>query len=277
MEHSIALFTNMESAIIPASSLEITDTKYTEEQYGDFVDIHGPVLTIAEFQKRRNLPLNEQCSSVFYSKTAHLNDNDFVEIDRSILETIGFKNTVYEVKHKNGVVKLDKDGNPKLKDVRADFSAAIRSLRNTHGFIEGSSFDDTTAHFVVLKTGKMKQQNGGQNKQSIWIKKNALEKWIHFYKISRHTSKNIQNGVVYFIHMQGNLNMFKVGYSTNFIKRLESLQVGNPHLLCLYKKIDNVSRKTETRLHHLFSKRHIRGEWFAITPDMIDSICKLMP
>ena len=174
----------MESAIIPASSLEITNMKYAEEQYGDFVDIHGPVLTIAEFQKRRNLPLNEQISSVFYSRTAHLSDNDFVEIDRSVLEMIGFKNTVYEVKDKDGSVKLDKNGNPKLKDVWADFSHAIRCLRNTAGFIEGSSLDDTHAHFIIQKLGNhgifssSQAQYGGQNKQSLWIRMRALEHFI---------------------------------------------------------------------------------------------------
>ena len=241
----------MENSIVP-SSLEVTNMTYAEEQYGGFVDIHNRVLTMSA-------------------------DNDFIEIDRSVLEMIGFKNIFSEQKDKHGNLKRDVNGDPLLKDMRNDFSSAIRYLRNTAGFIEGSSFDDNTAHFVVIKTGKTQHQYGGQNKQSLWMRKNALEKWILFYKITGHTSKNTQNGVVYFIHMEGNLNMFKVGYSTNFIKRLESLQVGNPHLLCLYKTIDNVSRKTEARLHHLFSKRHIRGEWFAITPDMIDSVCKLMP
>jgi hypothetical protein len=29
--------------------------------------------------------LNEQCASVFFDKTAHLTDSDFIEIDRPIL------------------------------------------------------------------------------------------------------------------------------------------------------------------------------------------------
>ena len=205
--------------------------------------------------------------------------NDFIEITREILETIGFKNSFYEKKDKNGNLKLDEDGNPLLKDMRTDFSTAVRCLRNTSGFIEGSSFDDTSAHFVIRKSVNhvrfthSKVQNGGQNKQSVWMRKTALEKWTHFYKITGYMSKNIQNGVVYFIHMKGNLEMFKIGYSTNLNKRLESLQIGNPHVLCVYKIIDNVSRKIETRLHHLFRKNHIRGEWFSITPEMIDSVC----
>ena len=124
----------MENSIV-LSSLEVSNTKYAEKQYCDFVDVHGPILTISEFQKRRNLPLNKQCLSVFYSKTAHLTDIDFVEIDRPIIKMIGLKNTVYEMKDKNGTVKLDKNGNPKLKDIVSDFSSAIRCLRNTVGFI----------------------------------------------------------------------------------------------------------------------------------------------
>ena len=64
-----------------------------------------------------------------------------------------------------------------------------------------------------------------------------------------------------------------LGYTTDLNKRLESLQIGNPHLLCTYRTIENVSRKMETRLHRLFNEKKIRGEWFAITPDMIDSVC----
>ena len=74
---------------------------------------------------------------------------DFVEIDRKILEMIGFKNIFSKKKDKNGNTKLDSKGNPILRDMRSDFNSAIRFLRNTVGFIEGSSFDDIHAHFVV--------------------------------------------------------------------------------------------------------------------------------
>ena len=88
---------------------------YAQEQYGDFVDIHQPLFTISEFQKRRGLPLNEQCANVFYTRTAHLTDNDFIEIDRSILQMIGFKNSFTEKKDKNGNTKVDENGNPFYK------------------------------------------------------------------------------------------------------------------------------------------------------------------
>ena len=115
----------MEEAIVSASVLEIKDLKVAHEQYDDFVDIHRPVLSISEFKEKRNLPLNEKCASVFYSKTAHLKDCDFIEIDRSVLETIGFKNTFAEQKDKSGNIKLNETGNPKMRDMCNDFSNAI--------------------------------------------------------------------------------------------------------------------------------------------------------
>ena len=57
-------------------------------------------------------------------------------------------------------------GNPKLKDMQSEFYQAIRHLRNTAGFIECSSSDDTTAHFVLGKLTSFpifQVQMGGQN------------------------------------------------------------------------------------------------------------------
>ena len=67
----------MEGAIVP-SVLEVTNMTYAEEQYGDFVNINSPVLNMSQFKEKRGLPLNEKCADIFYSKTAHLGDNDFI-------------------------------------------------------------------------------------------------------------------------------------------------------------------------------------------------------
>ena len=170
--------------VIISPTLEVVNMTYAQEQYGDFVDILNPLLSISDFKQKRNLPLNEQCSSVFYAKTAHLKDIDYVEIDRPILEMIGFKNIISSKKDKNGNINLDSKGNPILRDTRSDFNSAIRCLRNTVGFIEGSSFDDLHAHFVVQKAAQLKgcaaNSNGGAglNKQSIWIRMRALEHFV---------------------------------------------------------------------------------------------------
>ena len=49
----------MEQAIV-LSVLEVTNTMYAQEQYGDFVNINSPVLNISQFKEKRGLPLNEK-------------------------------------------------------------------------------------------------------------------------------------------------------------------------------------------------------------------------
>ena len=78
-------------------------------------------------------------------------------------------------------MKLDANGKPLLKDMQNNFSTAVRCLRNTAEFVEGAFFDDINAHFVIQKHDKLQilhVQNGGQNKQSLWIRMRALEHFI---------------------------------------------------------------------------------------------------
>ena len=138
-----------EGAIISTSILEMKDLQLAHDQYDDFVDVCGPLLTVAEFKTRRGLPLNEQCAAVFYEKTVHLKDNDFIEIDRQMLQMIGFKNTFTEKKDRYGNVQLDENGNPKLEDNRNDFSNAMRCLRKMAGFNESDNFDSNEADYVL--------------------------------------------------------------------------------------------------------------------------------
>jgi len=173
------------NTVIISPALEVVNMTYAQEKYGDFVDILNPILSISDFKQKRNLPLNEQCSSVFYAKTAHLKDIDYVEIDRPILEMIGFKNIFSIKKDKYGKIKIDKNGNPLLKDMRSDFNNAIRCLRNTVGFIEGTSLNDIHSHFVIQKAGvpfgtpeNSRHGGAGLNKQCIWIRMRALEHFV---------------------------------------------------------------------------------------------------
>ena len=169
----------MESAIVQ-SVLEVTNMTYAEEKYGSFVDINTSVLDLSHFKEKGQLPLNETCAEVFYSKTAHLKEHDFIKIDREMLQMIGFTNTFKEKKDSKGTLKLDVNGNPKKEDKRQDFNNAIKCLRNTEGFIEGKSLDDIEAHFVLEKLAHIpgRATHGGQNKQHLWIRMRALEHFI---------------------------------------------------------------------------------------------------
>ena len=211
-----------EGAVVPTSVLAVVDLQLAHDRYDDFADIHRPMLSLADFKEQRNLPLNEKCTSVFYAKTAHLKDHDFIEIDRPILETIGFKNIFSEKKDKNKNTKLDENGNPMLQDMRTDFSQAIRCLRNTVGFVEGTSFDDERAHFVIKKFSaklpsfaeKSSHGGAGQNKQSLWIRMRALEHFIIMANTCN--SFNIRE---YFIDMKRIMteyNMYQTVYRAKY-------------------------------------------------------------
>ena len=95
---------------------------------------------------------------------------NFIEIDRSILKSIGFKNTFSEEKDKNGNLKIDDEtGNPKLMDNRHDFKSATRSLRR-RGFKEGTGFADPNAHFVIKKVKvSSNNQRGGHKNSQFWF------------------------------------------------------------------------------------------------------------
>ena len=220
----------MENTVI-TPILDVVNMTYAQEKYGEFVNILNPVLSISEFKEKRNLPLNEQSSSVFYAKTAHLRDIDFVEIDRSILEIIGFKNIILEKKDKDGNIKIDEQGNAIVKDTRSDFNSAIRCLRNTMGFIEGSSLDDVHAHFVVQRTGQLqscpgKSRHGGAglNKQCIWIRMRALEHFI----IMANTCNSflIREYFLDLKHILTEYNMYQTVYRAKYDLCLKDTTIG---------------------------------------------------
>lgn len=190
---------------------------------------------------------------------------NFVEVDRPILETIGFKNILSKVK--------DKNGNIKLQDSRSDFRNATRYLRTNPIFVEGTSFDDPQAHFVIKRLKiESRSQGGVRFRHCIWIRQEMLDKWINHAKISGNFNRKNGNGLVYFIHEEADFKRFKIGYTTNLSMRLLSLQTGNPDQLVVYKTIENATKRTETQLHGMFAQYRIRGEWFAIDSNIIDQI-----
>ncbi len=77
---------------------------------------------------------------------------------------------------------------------------------------------------------------------------------------------------VYFIK-EGDDDIFKVGYIGNLIERLQTLQVGNSRNLSVYKTIICKSASFyEKFIHHNIQKYHIKGEWYRLSKDLIDSL-----
>ena len=68
----------------------------------------------------------------------------------------------------------------------------------------------------------------------------------------------------------------KIGIANNPNKRLKTFQTANHEELIILRviKVENraLAFKLETALHQKFKKYHIRGEWFKLTPTVIDFI-----
>ena len=241
-----------QNSVVTTSSLEIQNLRLAHEQYDGFVDVSCPLLSVSEFKSRRGLPLNEQCAAVFYSKTAHLGDKDFIEVDRQMLEIIGFKNNFIEKKDKQGNVKDDEHGNPLLSDMRNDFSSAIRCLRNTVGFVEGKSFDDLQCHFIVQKP-TTNQRNGGAglNKKSVWIRKQTLEHFV----IMTNTSNSFMIRE-YFIDLKRIMteyNMYQAVYRSKQALSIKDTKIDKlvEKMDMLTEKIDSQSKKIDSQSQKL--------------------------
>ena len=154
----------------------------------------------------------------------------------------------------------------KKMDNRIDFSNFLRFLRNHPDvFIEGAAFEDNNINYVLKKCGR------GLKRYDIWAHRDIIDKCLE--NACFVPRKTLDDGMLYFIQEVEKFNRFKIGYTTNIAKRLEALQIGNPDTLVVYKKIKNVSRTIEKQVHECFAKHHIRGEWFAITPEDIEHIC----
>ena len=129
-----------------------------------------PMLSFTEYIEQRGYKLNAECVNVFYNRIKHLKEQDFVEIDRTVLEAFGYANTFKVVKI-NGVAKLDSNGNQVLIDGRSDFTTVIRYLRTMKSFTEGTSLDDINADYVLVPD----LTSRGGKKNLLYVKKEMLE------------------------------------------------------------------------------------------------------
>ena len=194
---------------------------------------------------------------------------NFILVDRSILRKLGYHNTWKQITDNKGNVKQDSNGKPKMIDNRNVFTNFTLFLRKrSEQFIKGTSFENEQAHYII-KT-RTESFNRGKKRNDIWVRKDVLEQCLQNANFI--PRKYIEHGIVYFIQEENKFNRFKIGFTRNLAKRLVALQIGNPDVLIVYRSIENVSVQKEHELHQFFANYHIRGEWYSITTDMIDSI-----
>lgn len=123
------------------------------------------------------------------------------------------------------------------------------------GFVEliGTFMD---AHNATIDSSRRSRLGNNLFKQEVHqIIQNEKE------KLTLEPSKKSKKGYLYlFSHTNG---LTKIGFSSNPQRREKTLQAEDPriHMLCARKG----TLQQERRLHRIFSKKRIRGEWFDLT------------
>ena len=70
----------------------------------------------------------------------------------------------------------------------------------------------------------------------------------------------------------GNTDYYKIGVSVDIKKRMQSLQIGNPHRLTIYESVYTKCRYLEGEIHRKLKQYRVQGEWFHFDKDVIKNI-----
>jgi hypothetical protein len=215
----------------------IFNNKVNFHESYDFIDITTPVLSIAEFAERINVVFDEECL-LLCQRIHHLKDTDWIHLDRTMLEIIGFQNTMME--------KVSKKGDIKLIDKRLDFSNAKRCLSKV--FPCGDSFDDNDHQWIIIKLvlpeRRTSLQHGGNNKEEIWIRRQALE----IFNATAMTSKSHRN-MIFLISMKNLVFDYQYYFSSYELKKKEFfLTEKDDNINQLMIKIDTIIQQNDDLL-----------------------------
>lgn len=89
----------------------------------------------------------------------------------------------------------------------------------------------------------------------------------------RKTPTGDGDGWIYFVQCGDDAGPIKIGHATDLRGRLDKMQIGCPYLLRLLASffIKGGVQSAESMLHERFAAHWIRGEWFACTPELLDT------
>ena len=97
-----------------------------------------------------------------------------------------------------------------------------------------------------------------------YVSKEPIFGWAHYNKLKKEKESNTVAKRQYLYLMRSEIGLFKIGISTNPRARLSSLISSSGldvELLAFYKTNED-AKEVEKKLHKLFKKYHVRGEWF---------------
>lgn len=101
-----------------------------------------------------------------------------------------------------------------------------------------------------------------------WLAKKTGRPELLREKHSMDTITRCATSVVYFIRC---CDFIKIGKAVNIEMRMSELQVGNPFPLTLLGTIPG-GYDEEKNYHAIFCEARHRGEWFRITPELVDGL-----
>lgn len=84
-------------------------------------------------------------------------------------------------------------------------------------------------------------------------------------------NNTFNNSSTFIYIISNNNNAIKIGHSYNPLKRLRQLQTGNDSKLKLLLIVE-ADKHLERRLHKMFFFHKKCGEWFNVTPELLDVI-----
>lgn len=93
--------------------------------------------------------------------------------------------------------------------------------------------------------------------------------WMDEYDHEREVYSD--RSAVYFI-LSTKLRRVKIGFATNRWQRFSDIQAHSADELDMIGYLLGGRSKTESALHRLFAKEHVRGEWFHYTPRIMDFV-----
>lgn len=100
------------------------------------------------------------------------------------------------------------------------------------------------------------------------VRKEPIFGWDYYNKLKKEKEANTVTNRQYLYLMRSEIGLFKIGISTDPRARLSSVisSSGIDVELIAFYKTDGPAKEVEKKLHKLFQKYRVRGEWFAF-PD----------
>lgn len=103
-----------------------------------------------------------------------------------------------------------------------------------------------------------------------------MSKKIHSWRrnkgIERKQNQESKHGKAGYVYLMKSNNLYKIGLTGNWEKRLKRLKTGNPNIEKVIAKRVEDCKEAESKLHKRYKSKRESGEWFSLTDQDIKDI-----